>query len=126
MKRKFGVLLFSFILAVLLTSCDEILSVVTAGKDGEKKVNNYVSMFSDKVYDETTKFKQWKNLSVFDDFDDEEMDDMLFTIENEKEKLIVVGDEEAAFEISFFDGGYKYTVFSSMDTLNTMFDSFGE
>ena len=53
MKRKFGVILFSLVLAVLLTSCDEVLSVVTEGKDGEKKVSNYVSMFSDKVYDET-------------------------------------------------------------------------
>ena len=123
MKRKVGVLLFSFVFAVLLTSCDEVLSVVTAGKDGEKKVNNYVSMFNDKVYDETAKFKKWKDLSVFDD---EEMDDMLFTIENEKEKLVVCGDEEVAFEVSFFDGGYKYTVFSSMDSLNEMFDSFGE
>ena len=123
MKRKVGVFLFSFVLAVLLTSCGEVLSVVTAGKDGEKKVNNYVSIFNDKVYDETAKFKKWKDLSVFDD---EEMDDMLFTIENEKEKLVVCGDEEGAIEISFFDGGYKYTVFSSMDSLNEMFDSFGE
>lgn len=123
MKRKFGAILFSFVLAVLLTSCDEVLSVVTAGKDGEKKVNNYVSIFSDKVYDKTVAFKQWKNLDVFDD---EEMDDVLFTIENVKEKLVVVGDEEVAFEISFFDGGYKYTIFSSMDSLNEIFDSFGE
>lgn len=123
MKRKFGAILFSFMLAVLLTSCDEVLSVVTAGKDGEKKVSNYVSIFSDTVYDKTAAFKQWKNLDVFDD---EEMDDVLFTIENVKEKLVVVGDEEVAFEISFFDGGYKYTVFSSMDSLNEMFDSFGE
>lgn len=123
MKRKFGAILFSFVLAVLLTSCDEVLSVVTPGKDGEKKVNNYVSIFSDKVYDKTAAFKQWKNLDVFDD---EEMDDVLFTIENVKEKLVVVGDEEVAFEISFFDGGYKYTVFSSMDSLNEIFDSFGE
>lgn len=50
----------------------------------------------------------------------------LCSVENVKEKLVVVGDEEVAFEISFFDGGYKYTVFSSMDSLNEMFDSFGE
>lgn len=118
MKRKVGVLLFSFVLAVLLTGCDEVLSVVTAGKDGEKKVNNYASVLSDKVYDETAKFKQLENLSVFDD-----EDKMLFAIDNEKEKLIF-GDEEVAYEISFFDGGYKYTVFSSMDSLNAMFDSF--
>lgn len=96
MKRKVGVLLFSFVLAVLLTGCDEVLSVVTAGKDGEKKVNNYASVLSDKVYDETAKFKQLENLSVFDD-----EDKMLFAIDNEKEKLIF-GDEEVAYEISFF------------------------
>lgn len=27
-------------------------------------------------------------------------------------------------KLVFFDGGYKYTVFSSMDSLNAMFDSF--
>ena len=97
MKRKFGVILFSLAIAVLLTSCDEVLSVVTEGKDGEKKVSNYVSMFSDKVYDETVSFKQWKDV-----FDDLEMDNMLFTIESPKEKIVVTGDKDEAFEISFF------------------------
>ena len=123
MKRKFGVILFSLVLAVLPTSCDEVLSVVTEGKDGEKKVSNYVSMFSDKVYDETVSFKQWKDIDVFDGL---EMDNMLFTIESPKEKIVVTGDKDEAFEISFFDGGYKYTVFSSVDSLNNMFDNFGE
>ena len=43
-------------------------------------------------------------------------------IENKKEKIVVLGDKDAAIEISFFDGGYKYTVFSSMESLNHMFD----
>ena len=39
---------------------------------------------------------------------------------------VVTEEKDGAFEISFFDGGYKYTVFSSMDSLINMFDNFGE
>ena len=62
MKKKLGIILFSCLLAFLLTSCDEVLSVVTAGKDGEKVVNNYVSVISDKVYDDTVTFKSWQDI----------------------------------------------------------------
>ena len=119
MKKKIGILFFSLLLAVLLTSCDEVLSVVTAGENGEKIVNNYVSIISDKVYDETMTFKSWQDIDIVNDV---EIDDLLFKIENKKEKIVVVGDKNAAIEISFFDGGYKYTVFSSMESLNHMFD----
>ncbi|MGP1600890.1 hypothetical protein [Treponema sp.] len=119
MKKKIGILFFSLLLAVLLTSCDEVLSVVTAGENGEKIVNNYVSIISDKVYDETMTFKSWQDIDIVDDV---EKDDLLFKIENKKEKIVVLGDKNAAIEISFFDGGYKYTVFSSMESLNHMFD----
>ena len=40
----------------------------------------------------------------------------------EQENIVVFGDEESAIEISFFDGGYKYTVFSSIESLNRMFE----
>lgn len=119
MKKKIGILFFSLLLAVLLTSCDEVLSVVTAGENGEKIVNNYVSIISDKVYDETMTFKSWQDIDIVNDV---EKDDLLFKIENKKEKIVVLGDKNAAIEISFFDGGYKYTVFSSMESLNHMFD----
>ena len=119
MKKKIGILFFSLLLAVLLTSCDEVLSVVTAGENGEKIVNNYVSIISDKVYDETMTFKSWQDIDIVDDV---EKDDLLFKIENKKENIVVLGDKNAAIEISFFDGGYKYTVFSSMESLNHMFD----
>ena len=119
MKKKIGILFFSLLLAVLLTSCDEVLSVVTAGENGEKIVNNYVSIISDKVYDETMTFKSWQDIDIVDGV---EKDDLLFKIENKKEKIVVLGDKNAAIEISFFDGGYKYTVFSSMESLNHMFD----
>lgn len=114
MKRKFGILLFSCLLALLLTSCGEVLSVVTAGKDGEKVVNAYVSLFSDKVYDKTVTLKSWKDISIFngDEFEDFK-NNPLFEIENKKEKIVVAGNELVAIEISFFDGGYMYTLFSS-------------
>lgn len=123
MKRKLGMLFASCLLVLLITSCDEVLSVVTPGENGEKVVNNYVSMFSDKVYDESVSIKTWNNLDIFEDKDVVEMmDDLLFKIENKKEKIVVLGDKNAAIEISFFDGGYKYTIFSSMESLNHMFD----
>ena len=58
MKKRLGILLLSCLLALLLTSCDEVLSVVTVGENGEKVVNSYVSMFGDKVYDETASFNK--------------------------------------------------------------------
>ena len=122
MKKKIRILFFSILLGVLLTSCDEVLSVVTAGENGEKIVNNYVSIISDKVYDETVTFKSWQDLDIVDDEEVVEKNDLLFKIENKKEKIVVLGDKDAAIEISFFDGGYKYTVFSSMESLNHMFD----
>lgn len=122
MKKKLGILLFSLFLTVLLTSCGEVLSVVTAGKDGEKVVNNYISILNDKVYDETASFKSWKDVTILDDEDVLELDDLLFKIVNKKDQIVVLGDEDSAVEISFFEGGYKYTVFTSMESLNHMFD----
>lgn len=123
MKRKLGAFFALGLLVLLITGCDEVLSVVTVGENGEKVVNNYVSMFSDKVYDESVSMKTWNDIDIFEDEDIAGiMDDLLFKIENKKEKIIVLGDKDAAIEISFFDGGYKYTVFSSMETLNRMFE----
>ena len=121
MKKRLGILLFSCLLALLLTSCDEVLSVVTVGENGEKVVNSYVSMFGDKVYDETASFKSWKDIELLSDEDAVDMGDLLFKIENKKENVIVLGDKDAAIEISFFDGGYKYTLFASTDSLSNAF-----
>ena len=107
---------------LLLSSCDEVLSIVTAGENGEKIVNNYVSIISDKVYDETITLKSWQDIDFIDDEEFLDTDDLLFKIENKKENIVVFGDEESAIEISFFDGGYKYTVFSSIESLNRMFE----
>ena len=123
MKRKFGMLLFSCLFAVLLTSCDELLSIVTAGENGEKIVKNYVSVISDKVYDETASFSSWKDTEILTDEDEVvKMDALLFKIENKKEQLVVLGDKDSAVELSFFDGGYKFTVFASMDNFDNMFE----
>jgi len=122
MKKKICLALFLCLLAFLLTSCDEVLSVVTVNKDGEKVVNNYVSMFGNKVYDESVTLKSWKDIELFNDYDGIDMEDLLFKIVNKKENLVVLGDEKTAIEISFFDGGYKYKLFSSMEELNNMFD----
>lgn len=122
MKKKIGVVLFSLLLVLLLSSCDEVLSIVTAGENGEKIVNNYVSIISDKVYDETITLKSWQDIDFIDDEEFLDTDDLLFKIENKKENIVVLGDEESAIEISFFDGGYKYTVFSSIESLNRMFE----
>ena len=122
MKKKICLALFLCLLAFLLASCDEVLSVVTVNKDGEKVVNNYVSMFGNKVYDESVTLKSWKDIELFNDYDGIDMEDLLFKIVNKKENLVVLGDEKAAIEISFFDGGYKYKLFSSMEELNNMFD----
>lgn len=123
MKKKLGMLFASCLLVLLITSCDEVLSVVTLGENGEKVVNNYVAMISDKVYDESVSMKAWNNIDIFEDEDIVEMmDDLLFKIINKKEKIVVLGDKDGAIEISFFDGGYKYTIFTSMESLNHMFD----
>ena len=79
-------------------------------------------MLSDKVYDETLSFKSWQDVDIVDNEEVVEKDNLLFKIENKKEQVVVLGNKEAAIEISFFDGGYKYTVFSSMESLNHMFD----
>ena len=85
-------------------------------------MNNYVSVIIDKVYDETVTFKSWQNIDIFEDEEVVKKDNLLFKIENKKEKIIVLGDEKAAIEIAFFDGGYKYTAYTSMESLNHMSD----
>lgn len=118
MKKKLGIFLFSCFLALLLTSCDEVLSVVTVNESGEKVVNNYVSLFGNKVYDESASLKSWKDINLFSESEEVDLNDLLFTIENKKENIVVLGDKNAAIELTFFDGGYNYKLFSSMESLN--------
>lgn len=123
MKKKFLILLLSCLAAFLLTSCDEVLSVVTVDENGEKVVNNYVSLFADKVYDESVSFKSWNDIELLSKEKAVEMNDLLFKIENKKENIVVLGDKESAIELSFFDGGYKYTLFASTDSLSESMNS---
>ncbi|MGP1586712.1 MAG: hypothetical protein ACTTHG_00025 [Treponemataceae bacterium] len=122
MRKKLGVVFFLCLFAFLFTSCDEVLSVVTLDENGEKIVNNYVSTFSDTVYDESISFKSWHDIELFEETDILEKDELLFKIENKKENIVVLGDEESAIEISFFEGGYKYKLFTSMDSLSELFN----
>lgn len=121
MKKKIRFFLFTCLFALFLTSCDEVLSVVTVGDDGEKIVNNYVSMIGDTVYDESVSLKSWEELELLKE-ENIDLDDLLFKIVNKKDKIIVLGNEEAAIEITFFEGGYKFKLFGSMDSLNKAFN----
>ena len=123
MKKKLLILLLSCLAAFLLTSCDEVLSVVTVDENGEKVVNNYVSLFEDKVYDESVSFKSWNDIELLSKEKAVEMNNLLFKIENKKENIVVLGDKEAAVELSFFEGGYKYTLFASTDSLSGSMNS---
>ncbi len=123
MKKKLFILLLSCLAAFFLTSCDEVLSVVTVDENGEKVVNNYVSLFEDKVYDESVSFKSWNDIELLSKEKAVEMNNLLFKIENKKENIVVLGDKEAAVELSFFEGGYKYTLFASTDSLSGSMNS---
>lgn len=121
MKKKLclGVLVCSLLL--LLTSCDEVLSVVTVGEDGKKVVNSYVSMIAETVYDESVTLKSWRDTDLFDGEEIVKMNNLIFQIEDKERNIVVMGDKETAVEIAFFDGGYKYKVFVSADTLSEAF-----
>ena len=123
MKKRLGILLFYFFLVFLLTSCDEVLSVVTQGADGKKIVNSYVSMIGDKVYDESSSINSWQDLAIFEGEEVVNMDNLIFKIINKKENIVVFGDKDVAVEISFFDGGYKYTYFVSQESLSNAFNN---
>ena len=125
MKKKIGVLIFSCLLAFLFISCDEVLSVVTSNEDGKKNVNNYVLMWQDTVYDETASFNSWKDITLLkgDNLDSiVDSDEILFKIENKKDKLVVFGDKKSAVEITFIEGGYTFKLFASQEQMNKMFD----
>ncbi|MCR4925721.1 MAG: hypothetical protein K5917_05470 [Clostridiales bacterium] len=126
MKKKIGFIIFSILLAIFLTSCDEVLSVVTEGKDGSKIVHNYISMISDKVYDESASMKSWRDIDPFGGESGIDMDNLLFKIENKKEKMIVYGNDESAVELAFFDGGYKYTAFVATEAFSEAMDSLSD
>ena len=110
-------------LSLLLMGCDDVLSVITVNENGEKVVHNYISIIGDTVYDATVSLKNWRDLEELKD-DDLSSIDLLFTIVSNKDNIVVFGTAESAAEIKFFDGGYKYTAFVSVDSLSNAFGSF--
>ncbi len=121
MKKKFCLAVLVCSLLLLLTSCDEVLSVVTVGEDGKKVVNSYVSMIAETVYDGSVTLKSWRDTDLFDGEEIVKMNNLIFKIEDKERNIVVLGDKETAVEIAFFDGGYKYKVFVSADTLSKAF-----
>lgn len=121
MKKKPFLAVLTCSLLLLLTSCDEVLSVVTVGEDGKKVVNSYISMGAETVYDESVTLKSWRDANLFNSKEIVKMNNLIFKIEDKERNIVVFGDKEAAVEIAFFDGGYKYKVFVSADTLSKAF-----
>jgi hypothetical protein len=112
------------VFSLFLMGCDDFLSVVTVNENGEKVVHSYVSLINDTVYDSTVNLKNWRDSEQIKNADFSS-DDLLFTVVNAKENIVVLGDAESAIEISFFDGGYKFTVYMSADGLSEAFGSIG-
>ncbi|GMO36016.1 MAG: hypothetical protein Ta2F_11900 [Termitinemataceae bacterium] len=106
-----------------LMGCDDVLTIVTVNENGEKVIRSYISIIGDKVYDSTVTLKNWQE-SEFLKGDDFPLDNLLFKIVNNKENIVVCGNNESAIEISFFDGGYNYTAYVSSDELSKAFGNF--
>jgi len=119
MKKK--ILFVMVVFSLFLMGCDDVLTVVTVNEDGEKVIRSYISFIGNTVYDSTASLKNWRDV---EDIKNEDLssDNLLFTIVNNKENIVVLGNAEAAMEISFFDGGYKYTMYMSADGLSEIFN----
>jgi hypothetical protein len=117
--KKLAILIGVF--SLFLMGCDDVLSVVTVNENGEKVFHHYISLIGDTVYDTTVKLKNWPEAEQLKD-DDFSSENLLFTIVNQKENIVVLGTSEYAMEIKFFDGGYKYTAFLSADSLSGAFN----
>ena len=111
------------LISLILMGCDDVLSVITVNENGEKVVHNYISMIGDTVYDATVNLKNWQDTELLKE-GDFSLEDLLFTIVSNKENVVVLGTAESAMEIKLFDGGYKYTVFVSVDSLSKAFSNY--
>ena len=119
--KKLAVVIGVF--SLFLMGCNDVLSVVTVNEKGEKVIHNYVSLIGETVYDATVSLKNWQDIGQLKG-DDFSLENLLVTIVSKKENIVVLGTAEAAMEIKFFDGGYKYTAFVSADSLSKAFKSF--
>ncbi|MDR3300965.1 MAG: hypothetical protein LBT01_00350 [Spirochaetaceae bacterium] len=109
------------VFSLFLMGCGDVLTVVTVNENGEKVIHSYISLMSDTVYDAAVSLKNWRDMEKIKNNDDFSSDNLLFTIVNKKENIVVLGNGKAAVEISFFDGGYKYTGYLSADDLSKAF-----
>ena len=114
------VLFVMIVFSLFLMGCEDILTVVTVNENGEKVVHNYISLMGNNVYDATINLRNWRNIEELRN-DDFSSDNLLFQIVNNSENIVVLGNADAAIEISFFDGGYRYTVYMSADSLTNAF-----
>ena len=119
MKKKIWFLMGLF--SLFLMGCDDVLTVVTVNEDGEKVIRSYISLIGNTVYDSTVSLRNWRDVEYIKD-GDLSSDNLLFTIMNNKENIVVLGNAEAAMEISFFDGGYKLTMYMATDGLSEIFN----
>jgi len=122
MKKSVWLVLGLF--SLILMGCDNVLSVVTVNENGEKVIHSYISLIENTVYDSTANLKNWRNIELIKNGEDISLDKLLFTIVSNKENIVVLGNAEAAVEIRFFDGGYKYTGYASSDGLSEAFKDF--
>jgi len=114
--RKLIVIIIG-VASLFLMGCDDVLSVVTVNEKGEKVIHNYISLLGNTVYDDTISLKNWKDTAQLKD-QDLFSGELLVSIVSKKENIVVIGTTEYAMEIKFFEGGYKYTVFMSADSLS--------
>ena len=119
MKKKKWLLMA--VLSLFLMGCDDVLTVVTVNEDGERVTLSYISFISNTVYDSTISLTNWRDVDRIRD-GDLSSDNLLFTIVNNTEKIVVFGDAEIAMEIRFFGGGYRYTMFFATDGLSEIFN----
>jgi hypothetical protein len=121
--KKFKLAIVIGVFSLFLMGCDDVLSVVTVNEKGEKVIHTYISLIGETVYDATVSLRNWRDMEHLKD-DDFSSENLLFTIVNSKENIVVLGTVEVAIEIKFFDGGYKYTAFMSAEGLSDAFRSF--
>jgi len=119
MKKKIWFLMGVF--SLFLMGCDDVLTVVTVNEDGEKVIRSYISFIGNTVYDSTVSLRNWRDMEHING-GDLFSDGLLFTIVNNEENIVVFGDAKAAMEISFFDGGYKLTMYMATDGLSEIFN----
>jgi len=119
MKKKIWLVIV--VLSLFLMGCDDVLTVVTVNEDGEKVIRSYISLISNTVYDSTASLRNWRDVEYIKN-GDFSSDNLLFTIVNNNENIVVLGNAGAAIEISFFDGGYKYTMYMATDGFSEIFN----